>query len=281
VIALLIDSTHKRWIVVTLLLAVVAVAVYLVAAWLTPGGLSGGSLIGLWYGLAGFGLMLYAAALSLLRRVPSWWWLGARKTWLRGHIWLGLLSGVLIVCHGGGRWGGPLEQILMAVLYLTLGTGVVGLALQQFLPRLITRRIPDEAPYEQIPHLCDAMRRHADARVAGELAKKSSGQDDPAGLKKFYDTKVRPFLARRYDRSSSLAHPLQAERDFSRARALPGMAAYAETLDQLEKCCDERRQLAEQERLYLWLHGWLFLHVPLSLALLVLGLVHAVASLYY
>jgi len=34
-----------------------------------------------------------------------------------------------------------------------------------------------------------------------------------------------------------------------------------------------------QERLHQWLHGWLLLHVPVSLALILLGAVHAVMAL--
>ena len=41
------------------------------------------------------------------------------------------------------------------------------------------------------------------------------------------------------------------------------------------------RRLAEQERFYRWLHGWLLVHVPLSMTLLLLSLVHAVISLRY
>jgi hypothetical protein len=33
--------------------------------------------------------------------------------------------------------------------------------------------------------------------------------------------------------------------------------------------------------LHRWLHGWLLLHVPLSLALLLLGAVHAIIALRY
>ena len=42
----------------------------------------------------------------------------------------------------------------------------------------------------------------------------------------------------------------------------------------------ERRLLLEQERIYHWLHGWLLLHIPLSAALLVLGLAHVFMSLF-
>jgi hypothetical protein len=34
-------------------------------------------------------------------------------------------------------------------------------------------------------------------------------------------------------------------------------------------------------RLHRWLHGWLYVHVPLSMGFLVLTLVHAVMSLKY
>jgi hypothetical protein len=52
-------------------------------------------------------------------------------------------------------------------------------------------------------------------------------------------------------------------------------------LDDLENICDEEQQLIRQIRIYRWLHGWLLVHVPLSIALLVLGGVHAVMALRY
>jgi len=52
-------------------------------------------------------------------------------------------------------------------------------------------------------------------------------------------------------------------------------------LDDLSDICDEARQLRRQERLHHWLHDWLLLHIPLSLALILLGAVHAVMALRY
>ncbi len=57
--------------------------------------------------------------------------------------------------------------------------------------------------------------------------------------------------------------------------------AVHEQLELLETYCDDRRQWGEQERYHFWLHSWLLLHVPLSVLILVLGLVHAFASLYF
>jgi hypothetical protein len=274
---LLIDSGHKSWFLTTLALALAALAIYALLSWNTPGGLTGGSIVGVWYGLLGSALIVYAGLLSALRKVPSWWWIGSRKVWLRGHIWLGLLSGVFILCHSGFRWGGPLEVILWVILIATLATGVLGLALQQFLPRLMTVRVPAEAPFEQIPHLCGVLRRKAAETV---VASGATGEAK-ATLEKFYTAEVLPFLGTGYRRSSPLADQLKARDRFDRLRAVPALAACREPIDRLENYCDERRQLGEQQRLQYLLHGWLLLHVPLSVLLLVLGLAHAVMSLYY
>lgn len=268
----------------------VLVGLYVCIYVTTPGGLTGGDRVGLVYGIAGSLLMAFAGALTLLRRVPTWWWIGSRRAWLRGHLWLGLLSGVLILCHSGGRFGGPLEQILMVVVLLVLGTGAVGLGLQFVLPRMMTVRITAEGPYHQIPRLCEAMRQECDQQV--EKACAPPAKPDPAALtadqqaflRQFYRDVVRPFLAATFNPRSSLAHPLSAERQFDQLHRLTGRQEGEPSLPVLallRTCCDERRQLGEQERLHFWLHSWLLLHVPLSVVLLVLGVVHAVMAVWY
>ena len=191
---MLIDSGHRKWFAATTVLALAALGVYAWVSWSTPGGLTGGSLVGMWYGLAGFGLMLFAGSLSLLRRVPSWWWLGSRKAWLKGHIWLGLLSGVLILCHSGFRWGGLLETVLMVLVGLVLLSGVAGLLLQQVVPHLIATRLPREAPYEQIPYLCTVLRSHADERMTTIEADAALNENTRAVLRTFHADEMRPFL---------------------------------------------------------------------------------------
>ena len=292
---MIIDASHKPWIILTSVAAVLAVALYVWLDARTPGGLTGGSTAGLWYGIAGSSLMIYAGLLSALRKVPAWSWIGARKTWLKGHIWLGLLSVPLIGCHSGFGLGGLLERILWLILGLVVLSGLGGLALQQWLPRLMTLRVPAESLYEQIPYICGVMRREADSNVeklcgplveGGANGKQVVGAD-PAGqaaaaeFKSFYVTQVRPFLSERYKRTALLASVVQAESAFARLRMFPLPQPILEAVTQLEQLCEERRQLAEQERLQHWLHGWLFLHVPLSAALLVAGVAHVIASLYY
>jgi hypothetical protein len=279
----LIDSTHKRWFWVTLLLAAAAVAVYLALASRAPGGLTGGSTTGLWYGVLGAGLMVYAGLLAAHRHLPRRQWLGARQTWLRGHIWLGLLSAVFLLCHSGFRWGRGLEVWLWVAVIGTLVTGIVGLFLQQVVPRLMTERVVSEAPYEQIPHLCQLLRRRADELVDGVC-----GPHDPAApkdtwhpLRRFHEEDVRPFLASRVPRGALLLHPLQAEARFGKLRRLAGLEPHGAQLDELARICDERRQMAEQEGWHRLLHLWLLVHLPFSAAVLILGAAHVFWSLYY
>jgi hypothetical protein len=293
--ALLLDSTHKRWFVVTLILAAAAVAVYLFFDRRTPGGLTGGRTVGLYYGTAAAGLMVYAGLLSYHRRRMRTTRLGNRQTWLRGHIWLGLLSGVLAVLHSRWSWGGPVERALWGVLIAVFVTGVIGFVLQNVLPRLLTTRVPCEAPYEQVPHVVQVMRGKADTlvdAVCGPLADGANDIESTRGaarlaldgrsqLRAFYERDIRPFLTDRPPRRSPMLNAMQTQARFSKVRQLDGLEDRQEQVEELAGLCEERRLLLEQERIYFWLHAWLLLHVPLSAALLVLGVAHVFKSLYY
>jgi hypothetical protein len=99
-------------------------------------------------------------------------------------------------------------------------------------------------------------------------------------MKEIYLTEIRPYLGPERIANARLATPAVAAALFRHLRTLVPPALH-ETLEELEAICDERRQLAEQKRLHHWLHGWLLVHVPLSMALLLLSVVHAVISIRY
>jgi hypothetical protein len=103
---------------------------------------------------------------------------------------------------------------------------------------------------------------------------------ESAPLRRFYLQEVRPFLAKPKQHGQRLGDAAKAGSAFSGLRTLLPAAAHA-TLSDLEDICDEARQLTRQERLQRWLHGWLLLHIPLSLALILLGAIHAVVALRY
>jgi hypothetical protein len=105
-------------------------------------------------------------------------------------------------------------------------------------------------------------------------------EEESAPLRRFYLSEMRPFLERPKQRGLRLGDAAKASSAFAGLRKLLPAAAHV-TLADLEDVCDEARQLTRQERLHRWMHGWLLLHIPLSLALILLGAVHAVMALRY
>jgi hypothetical protein len=99
-------------------------------------------------------------------------------------------------------------------------------------------------------------------------------------LRDFYTRQLRPFLLHEPLRHLSLSDRTDSSRIFDGLRTvLPSDAQ--DVTRKLEEICEEERQLRRQVRMHHWLHGWLLLHVPLSLALLLLGCIHAIMALRY
>lgn len=268
-----IDRTHRPWMLAFAFLLAVAIAIYVLYARLSPAGPRGGSPVGLAFGIAGYGLMIYAGLLGARKKKPVWR-IGRAQTWMRGHLWLGLLSFPLILFHSGFAYRGPLTAVLMALFLIVTVAGIVGALLQHFLPRMILTQVPLETIYEQIPRVRRQLRDEADALVAAA---------EP--LRLTYQTRIRPFLetpdlASADMTSADLAVSARAAELFQSLRTA-SPTYLRPVIDDLENICEEQRQLVLQRRLYHWLHVWQLVHVPLSIVLLILGGIHAVVAWRY
>jgi hypothetical protein len=104
--------------------------------------------------------------------------------------------------------------------------------------------------------------------------------EEGAPLHRFYVQEMRPFLEHPSARGSRLADPGKSASVFSGLRTLLPATAHS-TIADLQDVCEEARELELQSRLHHWLHTWLLVHIPLSLALILLGAVHAVMALRY
>jgi hypothetical protein len=291
-----IDQTHRPWVIATVALAIISTAAYILYAVETPGGPRGGSALGLTFGIAGYALMLYAGLLGARKRVPTWR-IGRARTWMRGHLWLGLLSLLLILFHSGFAFRGPLTFVLMLLFFIVIGSGILGAAIQHYVPSFMTSRVPLETIYEEIPHVRAQLREEADqlaSAICGPLDGTAAEEapehsqtvlveiehDDRERFREVYLQKVRPYLAEPETSGAELADPLRSGETFEALRRLLAPPVHG-VLDDLENICAEEQQLSRQIRIYRWLHAWLLVHVPLSIALLALGAVHAVMALRY
>lgn len=292
-----IDHTHRKWLAASLIIFGVATAVYIPYAVHSPSGPRGGSAIGLAFGIIGSAFMVFAGLLAARKKVPIWR-LGRAESWMRGHLWLGLLSLPIIFFHAGFHFGGPLTSVLMVLLVIVVASGVFGAALQHYLPHLMTKQAPGETIFEQIDHVrqqlaADADRLAAAAFGAAEpsvqaergglalaVAAEIAVDENVAPLRNFYVLEIHPFLSSHGKGRALLSDPDRAQSAFESLRTLVP-AELRETTRKLEAICEEERQLRLQSRLHYWLHGWLMMHIPLSFALLLLGCVHAIVALRY
>jgi len=290
---MLIDRSHRVWAVVSLAVTVVATSLYVWYANLWPDGPAGRTWPGMLFGVVGTALMIFAGLLSARKKTIRQR-LGSLSWWLKGHIWLGLLSVPMIFFHTAMRWGGTLEWILMLLFLAVILSGVVGLALQNIVPRAMKMLLPTEVIPDQIGHLCKVLQSEADNEVIAVCgsdalivatecpasAKTIASLDHNRRLANLHGTLVRPYLSSDTASGSTLNSRRRADLIFERARtSLP--EPFQVTVDSLEEKCHQRRQLQSQSRLHLLLHGWLRLHIPLSVALLVFTLVHIVTALYF
>ena len=306
-------SLHRPWIVLAAAGAVGAAVWYALAARGADRWPGGSSAVGLALGTAAAAIILFEFLLWPRKKLRAWR-LGRTQIWLRAHIWLGLLSAPLAVLHSGFQLGGALSTTLAVLLALVIASGVFGLVVQQIVPRMMLEQTPAETIYSQIGHVSAQLLAEATELVAA-ACEGSTGDSlspfapaanavaairsvgsvqgrvwqavslaaplaDPAPLRSAFADEIEPFLREGARAHSALRYPLQAGAYFDRLKSRLGPAAHG-LVDTLADLCAQRRQFILQARLQAWLHGWLWIHLPLSVALVVLLAVHVFFAVKY
>ena len=305
-------ARHRRWI------APVGVALLLTSGWYVSAALAakewpgGSSLPGFTFGVAGSLIILFEFLLWPRKRWRSAR-LGSAQAWLRAHIWLGLFVLPLLILHAGFRLGGALSTVLMVLLVVVVASGLVGLIFQQTLPRRLLEQVPQETVPTQLVSLREQLRLEAEEIVqtaCGETVAKRADDGEavlsylpagvsrgagkpqpkpaakPAGaltadvtpLRRFYQNVVVPYLRR--PARSPMRSATQGALLFQDLRDALEPELHS-AVDSLESLCERQRQFDEQARVHFWLHAWLWVHLPLSAALIVLMFVHAWVALKY
>lgn len=299
------NKDHRGWLAFTIVATIVGAVTYRMYVAASPYGASGGSWPGLAYGILGTLAMLLAGLLAGRKKVRTWR-LGPARVWMQMHIWLGILAVPLILFHAGFRLGGALTTTLMVLFAIVTLSGLFGLALQQYMPTIMTERVPLETIVGQMDHVREGLATDAYelvASIAGPIAEAAEEQarlaaeqaalqtrpgnwkavarkpaaTEPAPeaglLKDVYLREIRPYLLR--DARARTNPP-----DI-RTLVVRTPEEWRPKLERLAAICEESYQLAVQRRLHDVLHGWLFVHAPLSFALFVLAAFHIVMALKY
>lgn len=232
--------------------------------------------------LTGYLLIGMIAVLALLnvRKRFSFLPLGTAEGWLQVHIYLGCMAVVLFFMHLGLRWPSGFIEIFLAVLFLCVAlSGIAGLILSRVIPSRLTAR-GGNVDFEQIPEL----RRKIKTR-AEEIAVESIKLTGKSTIADFYVDRLEMFfIASNYFFSNHiLASKHHIEPLHTRIQALRRYLNDEENvvMDQLESSLVEKDMLDFQHCWQWVLKVWLFLHIPLSSGLLVLGSFHGLLAFQF
>ncbi len=236
----------------------------------------GGTPLGLLFGSVAFGIFLFAAALGI-RKKKRLWPIGSVQTWLKAHLWLTILTLPLVVLHSGFRLGGPHTMGLVGLYALVMASGIFGVILQHFLPSLMRANLPREVVFEQIPYLQAHLLESAQkmrAQVAETAALGVGGDTSPQVLCTFLDKECLPYLAIKSSRNPNLKSSQAAAETFKMLR-VNVHPEWRPKVGEIQAWCESRRLMDLQTKFQHWLHGWLLLHVPSSMALIIVTVWHA------
>jgi len=222
------------------------------------------------------GWILFAAMMVLTffnaRKKLPFLPLGRAETWLQIHVYLGFFTVVLFLIHLNFRAPHGWFEMALALLFaLVSASGVVGLFFSRTLPRRLATR-GGEVIFEKIPALRHTLRAQAESLALGAEAK------SPV-IAEFYAKELEPFFAGPKNlwlhvvESRRPLNALIAELDDLRRFANDAERGKIETLAALVR---QKDGLDYHRALQLTLKLWLFVHIPLTYALLIFTALHLV-----
>ncbi|MDH3253321.1 MAG: hypothetical protein OEM41_11050 [Ignavibacteria bacterium] len=263
------SSTWFWTFVFTIVLAVVAYAVNGIVS-----EIQSGNAWGLTYGVIAAVLMVGAALYGARRRLMRYH-LGRSSVWVQYHVYGGTLFMLMVFMHSGFHLPtGTLAWFLWTLsIWITI-SGLLGVLLQKTIPKVLSSGLSIEVVYERIPELVDQIRERATSLM--------ESCTDP--VRNFYEKNIhRRLLAPRIrpiyyiDITGGIQSRM---RQFDYLRQFLSHDEQ-QSLDRLRALYRTKLELDAHYTLQRVLRVWLYLHVPVSLVLLILVGVHLYSVFYY
>lgn len=233
-----------------------------------------GNAWGLVYGWTAASLMIGAALYGIRRRMLKMS-VGRTQLWVQFHIYGGALFMLLVLMHSSFKVpSGQLAWWLWTLsLWVTI-SGIVGVMLQKWIPRLLTSGLAVEVVYERIPELVNQIRTKAEEQL-------DSCTD---AVRDFYSKRIaqslvapQPRIMYYFDITGGIHSRIKEFRYMG--QFLSGQDKKA--LDELESMYKTKLELDAHYTLQKALRWWLYLHVPVSIVLVLLLVLHVYAVIFY
>ncbi|KKC27632.1 hypothetical protein [Sphingomonas sp. SRS2] len=237
---------------------------------------NGGSIYGYITGTIGVGLILWLTMLGVRKRTatPGRWSL---KSWTSAHVYLGLSLIVIATLHTGFDFGWNVHTLAYALMMLVIASGVFGIAAYVSLPQALSANRGETTQLQMLDNLRMIDRQLNEAAqpldAEGAAIVQMALHDDPFG------GSIVARLSGRYGRCGTRAALAAVRAHASRSEAEVDPLDHVEVL--LERKRSSLARIRKHLRLKALLEVWLYIHVPLTFALIAALFVHIVAVFYY
>jgi len=256
-----------RWLWIALALSGASIAGYLLID--QEPRPNGGTWYGYTLGTIGFGLILWLSLLGVRKRRinPGAWSL---KAWTSAHVYLGLALAVVGTLHTGFQIGWNVHTLAYVLMLLVIATGIYGVIVYATLPSSLSANRKEMTRAQML-----------DALTAIDRQLESAAQP----LARAEADLVIAALAQDVFYGGALARLTGSYPGCKTARALKAMGTGSETEARVTALLEKRReQLAQIRgalRIRAMLEIWLFVHIPLTIALIAALTAHVISVFYY
>jgi hypothetical protein len=294
---------HRRWLFLKAA-AGLCVAVIALYAWHEPmDGPNGGTWLGYTLGTLGAVLIVWLAWLGVRKRRYSRG-RSTVKAWVSAHVYLGLALLLIATLHTGFQFGLNIHTLSYALMILVIASGVYGVVAYARYPRVITDNRSEatrDAWLEEILDLNERAIRLADElgadvhrfvlrsaerlQLGGSWRDQLFGARSPAGapeLMAIAEILRKKLGASALERSSQMEGViLLTDEQITVSERDPSLERLKHLLELLTRRNELAARINRDVQAHARMQAWLYLHVPLTAALLAALAAHVVVVFLY
>ena len=267
------------WAKLSLALAIGLIVLYIFVP--LPGQHFGSSWLGYTLGTVGALLILWLTMLGMRKRAitPGRWSL---KAWTSAHVYLGLCLTVVGTLHSGFHFGWNVHTLAWALMLLVIASGLFGIWVYATLPRALSdNRYDDEGAITE-KQMIEAVRS-----LDRQIHEAAQPLDAQSAMLVNISLEADPFAGSFRNRLTG-SYPKCATRQA--AAELRSLRAFKprsknDPLDKVDQLLTRKEAMLGRMRQHLklksWLQAWLYIHVPVTFALIAALSAHVVSVFFY
>jgi hypothetical protein len=264
-----------RYLKFATLLCVLSVVAYLFhRPWLQPP--NGGTWLGYTLGTIGLLLILWLSAFGWRKR--SYGNAGRLEDWLSAHVYLGLVLITVATLHTGFQFGWNVHTLAFVLMMAVILSGAYGVYTYTRYPRLVTANRANSTDDKMLREvaLLDGQMRDAALRVDENISLHVRAAIDKTRIG---GSMIRILSG--VDPNCATAAAMKAIEPIAAGVPAEQREAVSRLMVLLTQKSELLKRLRRDAQLRAHMTVWLYVHVPLTFALLAALLAHVVAVFFY